>query len=276
MIKRLMWTIWTPISSVLKKADKLNLSLYLSVVVAPVIYKEPWYNKQFGLRKLGSRSWWCIWNFHHWLHLKLSFWQLPMLPVMKISSKLTHWGRVTHICVSRLTIIGSDNGLSPDRRQAIIWTNVGLLLIGPLGTNFSEIVIEILTFSFKKMRLKVSSAKRRPFCLGRNVLRHFRFSVLSVCNEYTEDLWRPYYGLQCTNLLQTWNHADFQLLWKYDAYCVLNLTCILLFNQANCVLVSFICIYLFYLGDSFSGYPFRLFFHFSGSFSWLDLNGPCS
>ena len=83
---------------------------------------------------------------------------------------LTHWGRVTHICVSKLTIIGSDNGLSPDRRQAIIWTNAGLLLIGPLGTNFSEILIEILTFSIKKMRLKVSSGKWRPFCLGLNEL----------------------------------------------------------------------------------------------------------
>ena len=85
---------------------------------------------------------------------------------------LTHWGRVTHIWVSKLSIIGSAKGLSPDRRQAIIWTNAsaGLLLIGPLGTNFSEILIEILTFSFKKMCLKVSSAKRRPFCLGLNVL----------------------------------------------------------------------------------------------------------
>ena len=36
---------------------------------------------------------------------------------------LTHWGQVTHLCVSKLTIIGSDIGLSPDRRQAIIWTN---------------------------------------------------------------------------------------------------------------------------------------------------------
>ena len=83
---------------------------------------------------------------------------------------LTHWGRVTHICVSRLTITGSDNGLSPGRRQAIIWTNAGILLIGPLGTNISENSIEILTFSFTKMRLKVSSAKWRPFCLGLNVL----------------------------------------------------------------------------------------------------------
>ena len=85
-------------------------------------------------------------------------------------NELTHWGRVTHICVGNLTTIVSDNGLSPDRRQAIIWTNAGLLLIGPLETNFSEILIEILTFSFKKMRLKVSSAKWRPFCFGLNVL----------------------------------------------------------------------------------------------------------
>ena len=38
---------------------------------------------------------------------------------------LAHWGRVTYICVSKLTIIGSDNGLSPGRRQAIIWTSAG-------------------------------------------------------------------------------------------------------------------------------------------------------
>ena len=67
-------------------------------------------------------------------------------------------------------IIGSDNGLSPVRRQAIIWTNAWILLIGPLGTNFSEILIEIQTFSFKKMHLKMSSAKWRPFCLGLNEL----------------------------------------------------------------------------------------------------------
>ena len=83
---------------------------------------------------------------------------------------LTHWGRVTHICVSKFTIIGSDNGLSPGRRQAIIWTNAGILLIGPLGTNFNVILIEIQTFLFMKMRLKVSSAKWRPFCLGLKIL----------------------------------------------------------------------------------------------------------
>ena len=76
---------------------------------------------------------------------------------------LTHWGRATHICVGKLTTIGSDDGLSPGRRQAIIWTIAGISLIGPLGTNFSEILIRIQTFSFKKMHLKMPSAKWRPF-----------------------------------------------------------------------------------------------------------------
>ena len=75
-----------------------------------------------------------------------------------------------HIYVSNLTIIGSDNGLSPGRRQAIIWTNAGILLIGPLGTNFNEIFTEIDTFLFTKIHLKTSSEKWRPFCLGLNVL----------------------------------------------------------------------------------------------------------
>ena len=71
-------------------------------------------------------------------------------------------------CVVKLTIIGSDSDLS----QAIIWTNAGVLLNGPLGTNFIEILIGIQIFSLKKMHLKMSSAKWRPFCLGLNVLMY--------------------------------------------------------------------------------------------------------
>ena len=48
--------------------------------------------------------------------------------------------------VIKLTVIGSDNGLSPDRRKAVIWSNAGISLIGSFGTNFSEILIETLTF----------------------------------------------------------------------------------------------------------------------------------
>ena len=85
---------------------------------------------------------------------------------LELLTSLTHWGRVMHKCVSNQAIIGSDNGLLPGRCQAIIWTNVGILSIGPLGTNFSEILIEIQTFSFKKMHLKMSSVKQWPFCPG--------------------------------------------------------------------------------------------------------------
>ena len=96
-----------------------------------------------------------------YVHLSAMSWEIPLRQpsVTKISLtisfksrsvqwewELTHWGRVTHICVGKLTIIGSDNG----RRQAIIRTNAGIVLIGPLRTNFSEIVIGIQTFSLKK------------------------------------------------------------------------------------------------------------------------------
>ena len=84
---------------------------------------------------------------------------------------LPHWGRMTHICVSKLTIIGSDNGLAPGRRQAIFWTNARIFLIRTLGTNVSEIFSEIHIFSVTKMHLKVSSAKWRLFRLGLNVLK---------------------------------------------------------------------------------------------------------
>ena len=83
---------------------------------------------------------------------------------------LTHWGRLTHTCVSKLTTIGLDNGLSPGQCQTSIKTNAGILLIGPLGTNLSEILIIIYPLSFRKMHLKMSPGKWWPFCLGLNVL----------------------------------------------------------------------------------------------------------
>ena len=103
------------------------------------------------------------------------------------SNGLTHWGGVTHICVGNLAIIGSDYGLSPGRHQAITWTNVGILLFGPLGTNFSEMFIEINTFSFKKIHLKMSPGNWRPFWLSLNglickipVTNHTEYGPISV------------------------------------------------------------------------------------------------
>ena len=108
-------------------------------------------------------------------------------------TQLTHWGRETHICVSKLTVIGLDNGLSPGRRQVIIWTNDGILLIWPLLTYFSEILIEIPIFSFKKMQLKMSSAKCRPFCLGLNVLNVYPWNGSTVLYVFVL-LWSAQFG----------------------------------------------------------------------------------
>ena len=82
---------------------------------------------------------------------------------------ITHWGRVTHICVSILTTFGLNNSLSPGRCQVIIWTNVGILWIGPLRINVSEILIEINAFSHEKMHVNMST-KCHLFPLGHSVL----------------------------------------------------------------------------------------------------------
>ena len=121
-----------------------------------------------------------------------------------LSHCLSHWGRVTHKCVSKLTIIGSDNGLSPNQRQAIIWTNAGILLIRPIGTNFSEILIEIHIFSFKKMHLKMSSGKGRPFCLGLNMLKVVTWFL---CYK----IWLMW---QCSHSQSAW--------WLLMAWCLFN------------------------------------------------------
>ena len=66
----------------------------------------------------------------------------------------------------------------------------------PLGTNFNEILIEILTFWFKKMHLKMSSAKWRPFCLGLNVLTTLHIWRLGF--RYAGDVWAiPLVHFEC-------------------------------------------------------------------------------
>ena len=108
----------------------------------------------------------------HILILKKCPWNNTSAPVQSMTRASFNSLRPSdaYICVGKLTIIGSDNGLSPGRRQAIIWTNAGILLIRPRETNFSEIFIEIYTFSFNKMHLKMSSAKWRLFRLCLNGL----------------------------------------------------------------------------------------------------------
>ena len=114
---------------------------------------------------------------------------------------LTHWGWVMHIFVNKLTIIGSDNGLSPGRHQAIIWTNAGILLTGPLEINFSEILTDIHTFL--KMHLKKWSVKCPPFCLGLNVLREITFWLISCTDTYGASL-----------SLLSWSHTGYWEIYK--------------------------------------------------------------
>ena len=112
-----------------------------------------------------------VWNFHRiWITMEKSF------------LKWTHGFYVSAVCGNSISpnavhkesvnqvSIGPDSGLLPIKRQAIIQTNAGLLSIGPLGTDFNEILITIQNFSFTKMHLKVSSEKWWPFCPGRDNL----------------------------------------------------------------------------------------------------------
>ena len=111
---------------------------------------------------------------HHWIHWLAA-------SITKYYG-LTHWGWVTHRCVGKLTIFGSDNGLLPDRRQAIIWTSAGILLNGPLQTNFSEILnwnsnIFIQENAVENVVCEMAAILSQPQCVNtlklRQNVRHF-------------------------------------------------------------------------------------------------------
>ena len=151
---------WGPYPACLRMADRALLARYPRIV-APINSFPPRQNGCHFAYEIFRRI---FMNEKFCTLIKVSLEFVPERPIK------VHWGRVTHICVGNLTIIGLDNGLSPGRRQAIFWTNAGILLIGPWGTNVNEILIGIQAFSFRKMHLKMLSAKWRPFCLGFNVL----------------------------------------------------------------------------------------------------------
>ena len=124
-----------------------------------------------------------LWNsFIYWLAECCGLWY----------NGISHWDQVTYICVSKLTIIGSNNDLPPGRRQAFIWTNAGKLLIQTKGTNSSEILSGIHIFLFKKMHFKMSSGKWGPCCLGLNVLMAL-FSITRYHIQHKNDMeWQPF------------------------------------------------------------------------------------
>ena len=114
---------------------------------------------------------------------------------MKEIPHLTHWGRVTHICVFNLTIIGSDNGLSPSRRQAIIWTNDGILLIETLATKFSEMTAilsrpQCVKFRWTYMKEEIVWRKHENMspCTGSRINTNYeRIASWGGCQYWTGD-----------------------------------------------------------------------------------------
>ena len=107
-----------------------------------------------------------------------------------------------HICASKVTIIGSDNGLAPGRRQTIIWTSDGILLIGPLWTSFGEILIGIQRFHSRKCIWKCRLRKgvylvSRPQWVKGQVKNGFLHRVSFYCQllcDISYDIW---YNIRC-------------------------------------------------------------------------------
>ena len=129
--------------------------------IKPFIEPVMTYYHQWGL---GAFIWWQLRSecLQHYLQTELEL-LLTHIPLVPHVYSWVNWFS-----------IGSDNGLPPIWHQAITWTNTGLLSIGPFGTNFIEIWTKIQNFSITKMHLRMSSAKWRHFCSGRDELNSNR------------------------------------------------------------------------------------------------------
>ena len=163
------------------EGEVIVIPVFQAVVRNSRIYCTQLFSKfvSFCSTETEMSSFW--WNFNHWLHWKLSKWQLPVQPVMKISSNWRHfrfsviawktgitftsapplpqtgWGISTETCGSgscnvfvNVNLIGLDDGMSPVRYQVIIWPYAGLMSIQPLGATFSEIRIKMRQYRSRK------------------------------------------------------------------------------------------------------------------------------
>ena len=121
---------------------------------------------------------WIPWKFHKISPVVSLKWE-PFNSCQALRHvSLTHSGRVTHICVSKLTIIGSDNGLSPRWHQAIIWTNAAILSIRPKGTYFSEILIWNSEVFIQELALKcliMAAILSRPQCVKACIINYISY-----------------------------------------------------------------------------------------------------
>ena len=120
---------------------------------------------------------------------------------------LTHWGRVTHIYIGNQTIVASDNGLYPGRCQAIIWTSAGMLLIWPLGTNFSwnSHRNSNIFNAFENVVWKMAAILSRPQCVKSAKQVRYLYATIYLTFETFDLTIGCNLCLNCLNLKWTWN-----------------------------------------------------------------------
>ena len=142
---RLVWIISRPIKPYRGKCHVLMGAVPCGISIRNTSYKQISGN----LIQLSDRLWDFAQSTEHTNNSVTVFTHLPLCRMCASVDPVSN---------------GSDNGLSPNRRQAE--PKADLLSIGPLGTNFSGILIKIQNVSFTKMHLKISSVKWRQFCSG--------------------------------------------------------------------------------------------------------------
>ena len=127
---------------------------------------------------------------------------------LTFNKELTHRGQVTFICFSKLCFICPDNGSSPIRHKPLSGSSlIGSSLIRPIGTHFSEFRIKMKQYSFKKMSLKRSSAKWRPFCPVPKVWRTMG-GLASILRTTSSGMARENSGGGCNKQITENGHND--------------------------------------------------------------------
>ena len=128
-------------------------------------------------------------------------------------ASLIHWGRVMHICDGNLTSFGSDNGLSPGQHQPIVCTNVRILLIGPLETNFTQFSIELF-MSLIVLYFLHSTSVPSFYIAVVLTLSTSIFNKESACESYVCELAAILYRPQCVK----WSEISQSNHWQCRKY----------------------------------------------------------
>ena len=142
--------------------------MHLSCITNPLLDRQLCHTEietsMFSLSKTwrkDSAKQYCIFGECKWVTILL----VPLPLTWHCFHGLTHWGQLMHICISKLDIIGSDNGLFPIQCQAIIWSNIVFVLIGPLNQWNNEDIF-IKENALEKVIYKMAAIWSQPQCVN--------------------------------------------------------------------------------------------------------------